>query len=110
MIDAGSFKLRSGVLELIAGIALSRVEGTSGTGIRNEHPDDARKRKHIAKGIKAELVDSNLLFTVDVNMDYGSHFQEVGKNIQQDIANAIETMTDWSVEAVNVNVVGVNAL
>jgi uncharacterized alkaline shock family protein YloU len=110
MIDAGSFKLRSGVLELIAGIALSGIEGVSGMGIRSEHPDDVKKRKHIAKGIKAELNDSSVQFNLDVNMDYGRDFLELGKTIQGEIMNAIETMTDWSVEAVNVNVVGVNAL
>jgi uncharacterized alkaline shock family protein YloU len=110
MLDAGNFKLRQGVLELIAGIALNNVEGASGTGIRLEHPEDARKRKHLAKGIKAELADSRLLFNLEVNMDYGRDFQEIGKAIQQEIKSSVEAMTDWPVEAVNINVVGVNEL
>ena len=75
MLDAGNFKLRQGVLELIAGIALNNVEGDSGTGIRLEHTEDARKSKHLAKVIKADLADSRLLFNLDFNMDYGRDFQ-----------------------------------
>ncbi|OFW70602.1 MAG: hypothetical protein A2V52_07420 [Actinobacteria bacterium RBG_19FT_COMBO_54_7] len=110
MLDAGSYKLKSGVLELIAGIALSCVDGVSGTGIRGDHPEDAKRRKHITKGIKAELNEGTVLVNLDVNMDYGRDFREVGRNVQREAKDAIEAMTDWPVEAVNVNVVGVNAL
>jgi uncharacterized alkaline shock family protein YloU len=110
MFDSGSYKLKAGLLELIAGIALSRIDGAAGTGIRADHPEDARKKKHIAKGIKTEVSDSKVVLHLDVNMDYGRDFQEVGRIIQAETKDAIEAMTGWTVQAVNVNVVGVNAL
>ncbi len=110
MLDAGSYKLKPGVLELIAGIALSGIEGVCGTGIRSDHAEDIKKRKHITKGIKAEVNDGKVVLNLEVFMDYGRDFQELARNIQRKGKDAIEAMTDWPVEAVNVNVVGVNAL
>ncbi|MFW6113743.1 MAG: Asp23/Gls24 family envelope stress response protein [Actinomycetota bacterium] len=109
MLDAGTFKIRQGVLELIAGIALSRVSGASGTGFRSDHPEDLRKRKYLTKGVKAELEDEKVRLELEVNLDYGKDFQELGRQIQRQVKEAVEAMTGWRVEAVDVDVVGVNA-
>lgn len=110
MPEAWTFKMRPGIVELIAGIALSLVDGASGIGLRSDHPEDARKRKHITKGIKAEVNEGKVVLDLEVNMDYGKDFNELGKTIQREAKEAVEAMTDWVVEAVNIDVVGVNAL
>lgn len=110
MLDAGNFKLRHGVLEIMAGVAISQVEGASGIGVRSDHPEDLKKRKSLAKGIKTELSEGRVSIEVDVNIDYGKDFLETGRRIQAEIKGAVEGMTGWSVENVDVNVVGVNAL
>lgn len=110
MLDAGTFKMRSGVLELVAGIALSGVEGASGIGLRGDHPEDAKKRKNLTKGIKTELDQGVVTMELDVTLDYGRDFHEVSRAIQLEVKGAVETMTGWTVDAVNVNVVGVNAI
>ena len=110
MLDAGTFKMRPGILELIAGIALSEVEGASGTGVRSDHPENLKRRKNLSRGIKADVDEGRVVLELDVNLDYGKDFHEVARLIQQEVKRAIEAMTGWSVDAVNVNVVGVNAL
>ncbi len=109
MLDAGSFKLRTGLLEVIAGIALSGVEGAWGMGVRCDHPDDLKKRKNLAKGIRVEVEEGKVTVDLDVNMDYGRDFQDTARRVQEGVREAIEGMTGWEVEAVNVNVVGVSA-
>jgi uncharacterized alkaline shock family protein YloU len=110
MFDAGDFKIRAGIPELIAGIALSGVEGAWGTGIRHDHPEDRKRRKSLSKGIKVEVEEGNVVFDVDVNMEYGKDFIAVARTIQAVVSAAVSSMIGWDVAAVNVNVVGVNAL
>lgn len=110
MLDAGTFKMRHGIPELIAGITLAKIDGATGTGIRIEHPEDARKRKNLSKGIKAEVDRDSISFELDVNMEYGKDFMELAREIQRSVEEKVATMTGWDVVAVNVNVVGVNAL
>ena len=110
MLDAGTFKMRPGILELIAGIALSGVEGASGTGVRLDHPEDLKKRKNLSKGIKAEADEGKVTFDVEVDLEYGKDFIELARSIQGSVKEMVEAMTGWDVVTVNVNVVGVNAL
>jgi uncharacterized alkaline shock family protein YloU len=110
MLDAGSYKMRPGIPELIAGIALAGIDGATGTGMRVEHPEDFKKRKNLSKGIKAELDEGKIAFDLDVNMEYGKDFIELAGEIQRSLSEIVAVMTGWDVVAVNVNVVGVNAL
>jgi len=110
MLDAGTYKMRQGIPELIAGITLAGIDGATGIGIRIEHPEDAKKRKNLSKGIKAEVDKDKIAFELDVNMEYGKDFMELAREIQRSLAETVATMTGWDVVAVNVNVVGVNTL
>ena len=104
------FSMRAGIVELIAGIALSGVEGASGTGVRSDHPEDLKKRKSLSKGIRVETEQRKTAVDIDVNMEYGRDFIALAREVQETVGGSIENMTGWEVIAVNVNVVGVNAL
>lgn len=109
MLDADGFKLRAGLLEIMAGVAVSRVEGAWGMGVRPDHAEDLRKRKNLAKGIKAEVNESRVTVELDLVIDYGKDFQQVSRRVQSEVKETIEGMTGWTVEAVDVHVAGVNA-
>ena len=109
MLDAGTFKMRPGTLELIAGIAMSGVEGAASIAMRADHPEDQKKRKALSKGIDAQVEVERVTFNIEVNLDYGRDFLAAADRIQREVSRAIETMVGWDVAAVNVNVVGVNA-
>ncbi len=109
MLQAESFKMRTGILELISGVALAGVEGASGIGVRADHPEDLRKRKNLSKGIKAEAEGYKAAIDVEVNMEYGKDFVALAREAQERVTGAVEAMTGWEVVAVNVSVVGVNA-
>lgn len=110
MLDAGEFKLRQGVLELIAGIAANSVEGASGVAVRPDHPEDKKKRKHLVKGVRAEVEGRSVSFDLETHMEYGKDFMRVAGELQREVARAVSGMTGWEVKEVNVAVVGVNAL
>jgi uncharacterized alkaline shock family protein YloU len=109
MLETETFKMRAGIMELIAGMALAGAEGVSGIGMRTDHPEDKRKRKNLGKGIKAEVEGLKAAIDVDVNMEFGKDFIALAGDVQERITRAVEDMTGCEVVAVNVNVVGVNA-
>jgi uncharacterized alkaline shock family protein YloU len=108
--DNETFKMRAGIMELIAGIALSGVEGVSGIAMRPEHPEDLKKRKNLSKGIKVEVEEDRAAVDIDVNMEYGRDFIASARKVQEAVTEIVESMTGRDVVAVNVNVVGVSAL
>jgi len=110
MLDAGTYKMRPGILELIAGIAMNGVEGAASVAMRPDHPEDVKKRKALSKGIDVRVEEKNVIFDIDVNLDYGTDFLHVARSIQREVSRSVKTMVGWDVAAVNVNVVGVNAL
>ena len=110
MLEVGDFKLRQGVLELIAGIAVNSVEGVSGVAVRPDHHEDRRKRRHLAKGVRAEVEGGAATLSVEVCMEYGRDFNHVARELQREVARAVSGMTGLEVREVDVAVVGVNAL
>lgn len=110
MLDAGDYRLRQGVLELIAGIALNSVKGASGVGLRGEPVEEVRRRRNLTRGVKASWSEGRVSLDLEVLVDYGLDFHAVGEEVQRRVKEAVESMTGWSVEAVNVDVVGVNAV
>ncbi len=110
MLDMGEFRIRQGLLELMAGIALSQVEGASGVAARGEGEDEGRRRRNYARGIKAVVGEGCIDFEMEVHMDYGREFRQVGKQLQEAVVAAVEGMTGWRVGAVDVDVTGVNTV
>jgi uncharacterized alkaline shock family protein YloU len=104
-----SFKLHAGILELIAGMALLKLEGGGSAGLRTEHPDDRPKKKNLAKGIKSTAEGDRVSLLLELNVDYGQDVLKVAERAQELTREALESMTGYTVTEVNVNVVGVNA-
>lgn len=104
-----SFKLHAGILELIAGMALLKLEGGGGSGLRMDHPEDRQKKKNLVKGVKVTSEGEKLSLLLELNVDYGQDALKVASRAQELTRDALEAMTGYSVCEVNVNVVGVNA-
>ena len=65
-------------------------------------------KKNLAKGIKAEIVESTAKIDVNIIVEYGSRIPDVAFEIQNRVKKAVESMTGLKVEEVNVHVQGVN--
>jgi uncharacterized alkaline shock family protein YloU len=106
--ELGTVEISPEVIEVIAGIAASEVEGVA-TMRGNFAAGVAEKlgRKNHGKGVKVELDEDGITVDVSVVISYGVQVPEVAKLIQYNIKQALQTMTAIELQAVNVHVVGV---
>ena len=85
----------SGVAEMAGGFAGGISEVFSG-------------KKNMAKGIKVEINEKNVVIDVNIIVEYGSRIPDVAFDIQKRIKSSVENMTGLNVEQVNVHVQGVS--
>jgi len=107
--ENGKIIFASDVVATIAGLAAAEVKGVSsmGGGVV-EGFSEKLGRKNLTKGIKVDVKEEEAVIEASIIVEYGYKIQEVCKNVQKDIKNAVETMTGLCVTAVNVNVQGVD--
>ncbi len=103
------YRMKPGLMELIAGITLLKVEGASGVG-RRDHEERAAKKKNLAKGIHCEATDESVRADLDIIVEYGKDMHEVASSVQREVAATLAHMTGLRVDEVNVNIVGVTAI
>ncbi|WP_332697973.1 Asp23/Gls24 family envelope stress response protein [Halalkalibacter lacteus] len=106
--ELGTVEISPEVIEVIAGIAASEVDGVA-TLRGNFATGVAEKlgRKNHGKGVKVELAEDGITVDVSVIITYGVAVPEVANLIQQNIKQALQTMTAIELQAINVHVVGV---
>lgn len=64
-------------------------------------------KKSAKKGIKVDVSDGNVILDLYVTVSYGCNIPEVAKLVQVKVKDEIESMTDFNVRGVNINVVNV---
>jgi uncharacterized alkaline shock family protein YloU len=105
--DLGTVEIAPEVLQIIGGLAAIQVDGVAGTS--GGVVDDINQflgRKNPKHGIKVELGDE-LAIGVSIIVHYGYNVQDVALQVQQQVKNAIESMTGLSVGKVSIRVVEV---
>ena len=103
-------EISSDVVAVIAGVAVSEAEGVSSMsgGFAGGISEVLSGKKNLTKGIKAEIEGNKTRIDVNSIVEYGTRIPEVAFDIQNGVKKAVENMTGLEVEAVNVNVQGVN--
>ncbi len=105
----GKISFANDVVAIIAGLATVDVEGIAGmSGGVVEGFTELLGRKNLSKGVKVEVGEEEVAIDVYVVVDYGCIINEVAKEVQSAIKNAIETMTGLAVVEVNVYIQGVH--
>lgn len=107
-VETGSINISEDVIAIIALEAMAGVEGIG--GISNVHGKDISEllsRKNAAKGVKVCVEDSAITIDTFIKLKYGFSVNDVATRIQNEVFDAIESMTGFSVSAVNVHVTGV---
>lgn len=104
----GKVEISPEVIEVIAAIAASDVEGVAAMR-GNFAAGVAEKlgRKSHRKGVKVELTDDGIILDVYVIVEYGYSIPAVGQNIQQQIRQELQNMTALDVNEINIHVVGI---
>ena len=103
-------KISSDVIAVIAGVAVSEVEGVYGMagGFAGGITEVLKGKKNLAKGIKVDVDENKTKIDVNIIVEYGARIPDVAFEIQNRVKTAVENMTGLKVEEVNVHVQGVN--
>ena len=103
-------EISNDVIAVIAGVAVSEVQGVSSMsgGFAGGITEVLSGKKNMAKGIKVDKTDNKAKIDVNIIVEYGSRIPDVAFEIQTRVKKAVEGMTGFKVEEVNVHVQGVN--
>ena len=104
----GSIRIADEVVSIIAGLAATEVEGIAGMsgGIAGGIAE-MLGRRNFAKGVKVEVGEKEAAVDLYIIVKYGVRIPDVALAAQENVKQAIETMTGLSVVEVNIHVQGV---
>ncbi|HJV46960.1 MAG TPA: Asp23/Gls24 family envelope stress response protein [Bacillota bacterium] len=106
--EHGVVKIADDVVAVIAGIAAADTEGiASMSGGIVEGFARRVSGKNVHKGVHVEVGEVEAAIDLCVIVYYGAKIDEVCKNLQHQVQEAVETMTGLRVIEVNVKVEGV---
>ena len=110
--ELGKIQIADEVIQVIAGLAASEVEGVAGMSgsFAGGVAESILGRKNLAKGVKVQFEDGEKLCKIDVSivLQFGVSIPDVCVRIQERVKMAIESMTGLDVVSVHVHVVGVD--
>ncbi|MBQ9478044.1 MAG: Asp23/Gls24 family envelope stress response protein [Selenomonadaceae bacterium] len=107
--NLGAIKIADEVVSIIAGLAATEIEGIAGmSGGLVGGIAEMLGRKNFSKGVKVEVGEREAAIDLYIIVNYGVRIPDVALAAQENIKQAIETMTGLSVVEVNVHVQGVN--
>ncbi|KHD85989.1 Asp23/Gls24 family envelope stress response protein [Heyndrickxia ginsengihumi] len=106
--DLGKVEIAPEVIEVIAGIAATEVEGVA--QMRGNFASGVAERlgkKNHGKGVKVDLTDDGIIVDVFCTMSFGVSIPTVAQKIQDNIRQALLTMTALEASEVNIHIVGI---
>ncbi|SFP23387.1 Asp23/Gls24 family envelope stress response protein [Salibacterium halotolerans] len=106
--ELGKIEISPEVIEVIAGLAASEVDGVH--ALRGNFAADVAERlgrKNHGKGVKVELQQDGVKLEVSLQLQYGVSVPEVAAEVQTNIQQALQTMTSITVKAIDVHVIGI---
>jgi len=104
----GKVEIAPEVIEVMAGIAASEVDGLSSMrgNFASGMVERFGKRAH-GKGVKVELTKDGILIDLYVVLQFGVSIPEVTQKLQTNIRQTIENMTALEITEINIHVVGI---
>ena len=107
--ELGSIQIAPEVIEIIAGLAAVEVDGVAGmSGGFAGDIAELLGRKNLSKGVKVEVGQREAAVDVSIQIEFGYRIPDVAASIQQNVKNAIRSMTGLDVVEVNVHIHGVH--
>ncbi|ANE47452.1 membrane protein [Paenibacillus swuensis] len=106
--DTGLVRISDDVVATIAGLAALETPGVAAmSGGMSEGLAKRLSGKNAQKGVTVEVGQLEAAIDLRVIVHYGSRIQEVCRELQENIKEAVENMTGLLVVEVNVKVEGV---
>ena len=106
----GEVQIASDVVSAIAGISAAEVDGVQAMAGGSIN-DIAGKlgMKNYSKGVRVTIAGDKAAVEISVTLKYGYSIPEVSEKVQKKVSQAIENMTGFEVEKVNVRIAGIAA-
>lgn len=101
----GGTKISNDVISVISGMAVKEIEGVY--SLAEDKDSEVYSNKMLSKGISVELKDEQIEVYLNMIVKYGYDVNEVAREVQLKIKDALENMIGFKVRSVNVNVSGV---
>ncbi|MDA8442553.1 MAG: Asp23/Gls24 family envelope stress response protein [Peptococcaceae bacterium] len=106
--EIGSVRIADEVVAVIAGLAATEVEGVAGmSGGLAGGIAEMLGRKNLSKGVKVEVGEKETAVDLYIIVNYGVKIPDVAYTVQENVKQAIETMTGLNVVEANVHIQGV---
>jgi len=107
--DIGEIHVADEVLCIVASLAAQEVPGvySMSGGITDEINNFLGKEESASKGVRLRYEGKQVHVIVYVNLQYGYCFPEVALAVQEKVKRAVEEMTSYEVQFVDVHVEGV---
>jgi len=105
----GKIEIAPEVIEVIAGIAASEIDGVA--TMRGNFAAGVVERlgkKNLGKGIRVDLSDNQIKIDVYCILNFGVSIPKVAQSIQENIRQALYNMTGLETDEVNIHIVNVN--
>lgn len=104
----GSIRIADEVVSIIAGLAATEIDGVAGmSGGIVSGVAEMLGRKNFSKGVKVEVGEKEAAVDLFLIVKYGVRIPDLALAVQENVKQAIETMTGLSVVEVNIHVQGV---
>ena len=106
--ELGYIELADDVIAIVASLAAMDVPGvvSMSTGFR-EGLSNFLGKKSLAKGVRVKVTGHSCRIAVYVTVEYGSNIPEVAMKLQKKVKSAVDEMTEYTAEFVDVHVEGV---
>lgn len=104
----GTIEVAPRVVEIIAGVAASEIDGVSKMyGSLANSFSELLGRSDQRRGVKITNQNENLTIDIDVYIDYGVSVPKLAAKIQDRVKQQVTLMTDLNVSEVNIHVKGI---
>ena len=108
-LEYGNVNISDDVIGIITSIAAAEIEGVNGlSGGFAEDIAEMFGVKNLKKGVKVDIEDDIVVVDLNIIVDFGIKIPDVAWQVQENVKNAIETMTGLACKEVNIHVQGIN--
>lgn len=109
--ELGKIQIADEVIQIIAGLAASEVPGVAGMSgsFAGGLTESLLRRKNLGKGVNVEFGEDEKTCKVglSVALEFGTNIPGTCLTVQENVKQAIESMTGLSVTVVDIHVVAV---
>lgn len=108
LVEYGDIRVASEVISIVASLATQEVPGVLRmSGRRLDGINELLGKESVSKGVRLSFEGKTVTANIYVIIEYGSCIPEVALEIQEKVKEAIETMTGYEVQFIDVHVQGV---